>query len=95
MEKFEYLRDYDVICLGLGNISESISSILQLAFLLALREKVQLGTVTMYDPCFTEDEIIYFRELDLNVEEIYSGKNDKTLYYMIHWHSEIYSMIDF
>lgn len=79
----------EIVCFGIGKISECIISRYQLALLLSLREKYAVE-LYIYDPVFTEREIVLLNELNCkvlseNIEGKYRVKGDKsTLFYLPH-----------
>ncbi|XP_014212669.1 SRR1-like protein [Copidosoma floridanum] len=81
----------EIICYGLGNFSEHLSSKYQLAALLCIK-LVYSSKVLIYDPLFTKHEIECLEKLDLHVLKINDeGKrcinNYSTLVFMPHCNS--------
>ncbi|KAG6874087.1 hypothetical protein C0995_006944 [Termitomyces sp. Mi166 len=59
----------EVLCLGLGSPSASSNARMQLTFLLAICQHLNIGfeNVSLYDPVFTADDCALFGALHMNV----------------------------
>lgn len=84
-----------VICYGLGNISLCCSAQFQLAFLLILKEYLQIDNVLAYDPLFSTNDkkLLSYFQIDLiDINESAKRKvEQKTLFYMPHCPFSLYN----
>ncbi|XP_069788972.1 SRR1-like protein isoform X2 [Narcine bancroftii] len=87
----------NLVCYGIGNFSNSVSSRYQLALLFLLLETLQISQLSclLFDPLFTEWEKRFLKDCGLVViEENEEGKrsiNQPTLFYMIHCGKALYN----
>lgn len=82
----------EIVCLGLGKLSECHIPRYQLAFLRCLQRKLDLNKVQYFDPVFTNPEKEVLSQLDgiviqENLQGKYSTKN--TLFYLPHCPKQI------
>lgn len=81
-------------CLAIGAIHDDFPARYQLAFLLEAHETIQKlkdekVLVSIYDPVFTEEDILYIKKLGINwtIDEehsIWNGNSDSTLFFLPH-----------
>lgn len=82
-ERLEFPDIERIRCLALGCPSEAINAQYQLAFLLLLRERLGVTSVTVYDPILQQDDIDLLEHYSLIVEK--SNPEDKgTLWFVPH-----------
>lgn len=70
MPKDNVKHDIDIVCYGLGQFSSCTIARYQLGFLLTLKQVLQSTQVHIYDPVFSADEVLFLKELGLNVLDI-------------------------
>ncbi|KDQ60616.1 hypothetical protein JAAARDRAFT_555598 [Jaapia argillacea MUCL 33604] len=63
------MSSLNVVCLGLGSPSTSVNARLQLGFLLRLCEDFGIShrKVSVYDPVFTQSDVLFLEELQFSV----------------------------
>ncbi len=87
-----------VVCYGLGNFSFITNSRYQLCLLLALKERLNLSEIIVYDPVFTESEISVLRSFGFEVQAqndqcCYEVKHKKVLFFMVHCGAAMYNNV--
>ncbi|KAI2811643.1 hypothetical protein BLOT_002821 [Blomia tropicalis] len=91
-----------IVCFGLGNFTESISSLYQLVLLLLMRQELNYcSDIEIYDPCFTHLElkslkasILNLIPLDCNTQCRYplnDDTNGQTLFFMPHMYANSFN----
>ncbi|ANZ73831.1 BA75_01552T0 [Komagataella pastoris] len=74
-------------CVGLGSPTNSTAALYQLAFLLEIKDYLDIEIVSAFDPVFEPKDVDLFAKLSIEVEETYEFDkegNTPTVYYMPH-----------
>lgn len=86
----------DVLCLGLGSPSKSREARAQLAFLIRSCAVLDIGSVSIYDPVFTDADKEFFQGLGMQCLPDTDAKRQverPTILYMPHCDLELYENI--
>lgn len=89
------MRDWaveQIIALGIGHFEGCLKACSQLALLLHLQEAGNVAEVTVFDPVFTESELILLNSLSLRCSDQFST-HSSCLFYMIHCHLDLYESV--
>ncbi|CAG9335792.1 unnamed protein product [Blepharisma stoltei] len=98
IQQFSYALNshkVQIIGIGLGNFSSSLYPCTQQALFEALSQEIGNGESELYDPAYSDDEILYLNSLGVKVNEgeFIRERNNFPLYIMIHCHFSLYELL--
>jgi hypothetical protein len=85
----------DVVCYGIGRLSECVCAQYQLSLLIALKDHMKVERCLVFDPVLMEGELCILEELGfdriLQNEVCRRGVDTPTLFYMVHCSMTMYN----